>query len=182
MVGATSLNSTRLAVDPVLEQVHTTTVPDPEKPSRSASHEKEVPQRINKIEKNGAAGVEKGEAAALVWSKNALWAIYAWIWVSFFMLVFHSSIGTNVLVNAYANFKTAPETSTAAILATVVGGVGKLSIAKILKYLGLSRGYAGLYGLVPAGDYYLGVLPRALWLCRRVWTVLDWLQCYLSDS
>ncbi|KAE8158059.1 hypothetical protein BDV40DRAFT_276759 [Aspergillus tamarii] len=84
MVGAASLNSTRLATNPVLDQVHTTSVPDPEKRSRSVSNRKEVPQRIKKIEENGAVGIEKTEAAALVWSKNALWATYAWYTISLF--------------------------------------------------------------------------------------------------
>ncbi|OOO06537.1 Mg2 transporter protein CorA family protein [Aspergillus oryzae] len=149
MVGAASLNSTQLAVDSVLGQVNTTTVPEPEKPSLSAPNEEEVPERINKTEGNGAAGVKKAEAAALVWSKNALWAIYAWIWVCFFMLAFYSSIGTNVLVNAYANFKTAPEISTAAILATVVGGVVKLPIAKIVNIWASKSGICLAFSSTP---------------------------------
>ncbi|CAG8020304.1 unnamed protein product [Penicillium salamii] len=83
-----------------------------------------------------ANGVQKAEAVVLAWSRNAVWGIYAWIWVCFFMLAFHSSIGLNVIVNAYANFSSAPEISTAAILATVVGGVVKLPIAKILNIWG----------------------------------------------
>ncbi|KNG89422.1 siderochrome-iron transporter [Aspergillus nomiae NRRL 13137] len=156
MVGAASLNPVQPAVNPALDPVSTTPVLDPEKPSLSASNEREGPERINKIAEHRAAGVEKAEAAALVWNKNALWAIYAWIWVSFFMLAFHSSIGTNVLVNAYANFKTAPEISTAAILATVVGGVVKLPIAKILNIWGRAEGM-----LVFTGLFLLGIIILA---------------------
>lgn len=72
------------------------------------------------------------------------------------MLAFHSSIGINVLVNAYANFKTAPEISTAAILATVVGGVVKLPAAKILNIWGRAEGL-----LVFTGLFLLGIIILA---------------------
>lgn len=72
------------------------------------------------------------------------------------MLAFHSSIGTNVLVNAYANFQTAPEISTAAILATVVGGVMKLPIAKVLNIWGRAEGI-----LIFTGLYTLGIIVLA---------------------
>ncbi|KAJ5750622.1 major facilitator superfamily domain-containing protein [Penicillium manginii] len=83
-----------------------------------------------------AAGVKKAEAVVLAWDKNAVWAVYAWIWVCFFMLAFHSSIQSNVIVYAYANFKTAPEIPTSAILGSVVGGVVKLPVAKIVNIWG----------------------------------------------
>jgi MFS family permease len=49
-------------------------------------------------------------------------------------------MGANVLVNAYAGFSSAPEISTAAILGTVVGGVMKLPVAKILNIWGRAEG------------------------------------------
>ena len=86
MVGAASLNPVQPAVNLVLDSGSTTPAPDPEKPSQSASNEREAPERINKVEGYGAAGVEKAEAAALVWSKTALWAIYAWYTIPLFLL------------------------------------------------------------------------------------------------
>ncbi|KAF3388423.1 Siderophore iron transporter mirB [Penicillium rolfsii] len=98
--------------------------------------DKDVPQTTIVHSDGEETGVKKAEVVLLVWSKTAIWAIYAWIWVCFFMLAFHSSIGSNAIFNAYANFKTAPEISTSAILATVVGGVIKLPVAKILNIWG----------------------------------------------
>lgn len=74
----------------------------------------------------------------------------------FFMLAFHSQIGLHVLVNAYANFQTAPEISTAAILATVVGGVMKLPIAKVLNIWGRAEGMFVFTGL-----FILGIIVLA---------------------
>ncbi|KAE8392532.1 putative siderochrome-iron transporter [Aspergillus alliaceus] len=152
---ATPLDLTQLSLHPSSGPVSTTPASDP-KPGLPALKEKEAQGDTNEVAQNGAAGVERAEAAALVWSKNALYAIYAWIWVCFFMLAFHSSIGSNVLVNAYANFKTAPEISTAAILATVVGGVMKLPIAKILNVWGRTEGM-----LVFTGVFLLGIIILA---------------------
>lgn len=52
------------------------------------------------------------------------------------MLAFHSSLQGNVIFNAYANFQSAPEVPTSAILASVVGGVVKLPVAKIVNIWG----------------------------------------------
>ncbi|KAJ5519236.1 Major facilitator superfamily domain general substrate transporter [Penicillium expansum] len=117
---------------------------------------KEAQERVDGIVENGPSGVQKAEAVVLAWSKNTVFAIYAWIWVCFFMLAFHSSIGTNVIFNAYANFNTAPQISTAAILATVVGGVVKLPIAKILNIWGRAEALTIFTGL-----FLLGIIILA---------------------
>ncbi|KAF7593552.1 hypothetical protein BBP40_011280 [Aspergillus hancockii] len=156
MMNLTSLNRTQLAPDTSPDQVTTAPEANPEKPSLPTPDAKEPQERTTDLADNEAAGVKKAEAAALVWNKTALWGIYAWIWVCFFMLALHSAIGNNVLINAYANFKTAPEISTAAILATVVGGVMKLPIAKILNIWGRAEGMLGFTGL-----FLLGIIVLA---------------------
>ncbi|KAH8431052.1 uncharacterized protein LDX57_008713 [Aspergillus melleus] len=138
------------------DHVNTAPSTDAEKHGFSGTNGKGAQERPLETTEDGAIGVNKAEAAALVWSKNALWAMYAWIWVCFFMLAFHSQIGLHVLVNAYANFQTAPEISTAAILATVVGGVMKLPIAKILNVWGRAEGMFIFTGL-----FILGIIVLA---------------------
>ncbi|GKZ25926.1 siderochrome iron transporter 2 [Aspergillus brasiliensis] len=85
-------------------------------------------------------GVQKAEAAALVWSKNAIYGTYAWIWVCYFMLALHEYISTNVLYYAYSNFSHASQVTTAYILATIIGGVLKLPIGKLLGIWGRAEG------------------------------------------
>lgn len=46
--------------------------------SLEARNEKEVLQNPDKVTSYVEPGVQKAEAAALVWSKNAVWATYAW--------------------------------------------------------------------------------------------------------
>ncbi|KAB8272193.1 major facilitator superfamily domain-containing protein [Aspergillus minisclerotigenes] len=156
MMNLPSLNHTQLAPNVSPDQVTTAPAADPGKPSLPSPDAKELQERTTDLPDSEATGVKKAEAAALVWSKPALWGIYAWIWVCFFMLALHSAIGSNVLVNAYSNFKTAPEISTAAILATVVGGVMKLPIAKILNVWGRAEGM-----LVFTGLFLLGIIVLA---------------------
>lgn len=71
-------------------------------------------------------GVQKAEAVTLVWGRKVLYFTYAWIWICFFMLAFHSSISANVQTYAYAEFSSASGISTINILASIFGGVPKL--------------------------------------------------------
>lgn len=78
------------------------------------------------------------------------------IWLSFFLLALQSSISTNVINNAYASFKSAPDVSTANILASVISGVVKLPVARLLNIWGRSEGF-----LVFIGVYLLGLIILA---------------------
>jgi MFS family permease len=57
------------------------------------------------------------------------------------MLAFHSSISGTVKPKAFSKFQAAPEVATAQILATIIGGVIKLPIAKTLNLWGRAEGY-----------------------------------------
>ncbi|KAJ5133204.1 Major facilitator superfamily domain general substrate transporter [Penicillium atrosanguineum] len=107
--------------------------------------------KTDSIISSDAAGVKKAEAVVRAWSGNVVWAVYAWIWVCFFMLAFHSSIQGNVIFNAYANFQKAPEVSTSAILGSVVGGVVKLPVAKIVNIWGRAEALVVFTGLFLVG-------------------------------
>ena len=78
------------------------------------------------------------------------------IWICFFMLALHSSIGTNVLYYAYSNFQNASQVSTASILASIVGGVLKLPIGKILTLWGRAEGL-----VIFTAVYILGIIILA---------------------
>ncbi|GLB00095.1 siderochrome iron transporter 2 [Aspergillus tubingensis] len=92
------------------------------------------------VSQEAPIGVQKAEAAALVWSKKAIYGTYAWIWVCYFMLALHEYISTNVLYYAYSNFSHASQVTTAYILATIIGGVLKLPIGKLLGIWGRAEG------------------------------------------
>lgn len=44
---------------------------------------KEAQERVDGIVENGPSGVQKAEAVVLAWSKNTVFAIYAWYVITF---------------------------------------------------------------------------------------------------
>ncbi|KAL5361577.1 major facilitator superfamily domain-containing protein [Aspergillus floccosus] len=121
--------------------------------SLEARNEKEIQQHPDAITHEANLGVQKAEAAALVWSKKAVYATYAWIWVCFFLLALQSAISSNVINYAYADFKQAPQISTANILYSIIGGVLKLPIAKVLNIWGRAEGF-----LIFVAVYTIGLI------------------------
>ncbi|OAA63378.1 siderochrome-iron transporter [Niveomyces insectorum RCEF 264] len=119
-------------------------------------NEREVIVHGNEVTADAQLGQQKIEAAALVWSKRAVYATYAWIWVCFFMLALQQSILTNVTYYAYSSFTAAPQIATANILSSVIGGVLKLPIAKVLNIWGRAEGF-----LVFVAVYLLGMIILA---------------------
>ncbi|RMZ81524.1 hypothetical protein DV736_g6652, partial [Chaetothyriales sp. CBS 134916] len=119
-------------------------------------NEKEIQRNPNRITQDAYGGVQKAEAVAIVWPKWAVYATYAWIWVCFFMLALQ--MGTTTLFNAaaYADFTAAPQLTTARILGTIIGGVIKLPIAKILNLWGRAEGF-----LLFVAVYELGMIILA---------------------
>ncbi|EEU34426.1 uncharacterized protein NECHADRAFT_87043 [Fusarium vanettenii 77-13-4] len=121
--------------------------------SLEEKNEKEVIENGANVTADAPIGIQKAEAAALVWSKQTVYITYAWIWVCFFMLAFQQSILNNVTFYAYSDFQQAPQISTAQILSSIIGGVLKLPIAKILNLWGRAEGF-----LIAVGVYLLGMI------------------------
>ncbi|KAL4938715.1 hypothetical protein BDV06DRAFT_214880 [Aspergillus oleicola] len=118
-----------------------------------ARNEKEIEQNPDKVTQDAHLGVQKAEAVTLVWSKKAVYATYIWIWVCFFLLALQSSVSGTVINNAYANFESAPQVATANILYSIIGGVLKLPLAKILNLWGRAEGF-----LVFLAVYIVGLI------------------------
>lgn len=64
--------------DYVDESLHTTSDRDSDSLSLEARNEKEIHDNPDNVTANAALGVKKAEAAALVWSKKAVYLTYAW--------------------------------------------------------------------------------------------------------
>lgn len=92
----------------------------------------------------------------LTWRFGPQLTLLGRIWVCFFMLALQSAIGNNVIFFAYSSFQNAPQVSTANIVASIVGGVLKLPIAKVLNVWGRAEGF-----LVFLGIYLLGIIVIA---------------------
>ncbi|KAJ5491248.1 Siderochrome iron transporter 2 [Penicillium diatomitis] len=118
--------------------------------------EKEVQHNPEHVTVQAGLGQQKAEAAALVWSRNTVFAVYAWIWVGFFMLAFHSAMSSTLMNWVYSDFQSAPQVSTSYILASIIGGTLKLPLAKTLQLWG--RGEALLFS---TAVYILGMIILA---------------------
>lgn len=116
----------------------------------------EVEAHPDVVTKDTALGVQKAEAAALVWPKKAVYGAYAWIWLCYFMLAFQQTILTNTINYAYSSFVSAPQIVTAQVLASIIGGVIKLPIAKVLTIWGRCEGF-----LTFTAVYILGIIVIA---------------------
>jgi hypothetical protein len=74
--------STANADEPAAKGMSTLVADDgavpPSRASLEQRNEKEIIENPNEITQNAQLGVQKAEAVALVWSKPAVYAIYAW--------------------------------------------------------------------------------------------------------
>ncbi|ROV97630.1 hypothetical protein VSDG_04605 [Cytospora chrysosperma] len=145
-----STNIVRAVDDDVLpatdvKNAHGVEQPSPDSDSSRVSleqvNEKNIQADPDHVTEHAALGVKKAEAAALVWPKWAVYTTYAWIWVCFFMLALQQGTTNTFNVYAYSSFIAAPEITTAAVLASIIGGVIKLPIARMLNIWGRAEGF-----------------------------------------
>ncbi|GMG18918.1 unnamed protein product [Ambrosiozyma monospora] len=111
---------------------------------------------VESLDTDVGLGTKKAQAMSLVWTKKALYITYAWIWVCFFMLNFHATLISNVIYYAYNTFAQAPQVNTANILATIVGGVINVPVAKLTNVWGRAEGLA-IFLII----YMIGIIVNA---------------------
>ncbi|QYS95460.1 MFS domain-containing protein [Trichoderma simmonsii] len=94
------------------------------------------------VHQDAQAGVQGVEAIAIVWSKTSLVIIYILIWIVYFVVLMQQ--GTEAALNPFVTsaFQQHSLTPTVGILASVIGGVCNLTVAKILDIFGRPQGYA----------------------------------------
>lgn len=94
------------------------------------------------VHQDAQAGVQGVEAIAIVWSKTSLVIIYILIWIVYFVVLMQQ--GAEAALNPFVTsaFQQHSLTPTVGILASVIGGVCNLTVAKILDIFGRPQGYA----------------------------------------
>uniref|UniRef100_A0A8H7K9X7 Major facilitator superfamily (MFS) profile domain-containing protein n=1 Tax=Bionectria ochroleuca TaxID=29856 RepID=A0A8H7K9X7_BIOOC len=93
------------------------------------------------INKDAQAGIQNIEATTMVWNKKALIAAYVWIWVIYFVdSLQQGTTGalTPYVTSSYLQHSLTPTTS---IMSSIIGGVSRLTIAKIIDVIGRPTGY-----------------------------------------
>lgn len=93
------------------------------------------------LSNDAQGGVQDMEATAKVWTKTTLIVAYIFIWVIYF--VDSMQQGTTGLLTSYvtSDFALHSLTPTVGILSSIIGGVSKLTLAKILDVWGRPQGY-----------------------------------------
>lgn len=93
------------------------------------------------ISSDAQEGVRDIEAMAKVWSRSHLIAAYVLIWIIYFVNSMQE--GTTNLLSLYvtSSFQSAPLTATTSVVSSLVGGLFRLPLAKIIDLWGRPQGY-----------------------------------------
>lgn len=105
-------------------------------PNSHSSTEGDIP-----ITMDAQPGVQAIEALASVWTTRALVAAYVMIWFIYFFDMLQQGVSgalTPYVTSAFAQHSLTP---TVSIMSSIIGGVFKLTIAKILDVFGRPQGY-----------------------------------------
>ncbi|KAJ6440807.1 siderophore iron transporter [Purpureocillium lavendulum] len=109
------------------------------------------------------AGVQSIEATTTVWTKAALVAAYVMIWVIYFVNTTQQGATSSLTPWVTSAFRQHSLTPTVTLMSQIVGGVFKLTLAKILDVFGRPQGYLLSIVLTTLG---LAVMA----LCRDIQT------------
>ncbi|CAK7275562.1 hypothetical protein SEPCBS119000_006745 [Sporothrix epigloea] len=116
-----------------------------------ARNEKEIAENPDDTDKNAQLGVRKAEAAALVWSKPALYGIYAWIWICFLIYYFMGALDFQLRFYLYSTFYAAPQITQANLVAGIIGGIIGVPISKLLNTWGRAEAFVLLITIYTIG-------------------------------
>ncbi|OAA59702.1 siderophore iron transporter mirB [Niveomyces insectorum RCEF 264] len=92
------------------------------------------------IHKDAQAGVQDIEAIATAWTRNSLIVAYVMIWIIYFVVLMQSTALGTLTAYVTSSFGEHSLTSTVNVLASVIGGVSNLTLAKILDVWGRHHG------------------------------------------
>ncbi|KAM7208255.1 siderophore iron transporter [Naviculisporaceae sp. PSN 640] len=87
------------------------------------------------------AGVEKIEALTAVWSKTSLVVAWVMIWFIFFFVLMQQGALAALTPFVTSSFQEHSLTPTVTVFSSIIGGVVKLTLAKILDVFGRPQGY-----------------------------------------
>ncbi|KAK3306075.1 major facilitator superfamily-domain-containing protein [Chaetomium strumarium] len=128
-------------------------VAEQEVPSEKAANDKEANHASNavnaadtdrdsdEISVNAQAGVQDVEAFAKVWTKRDLILAYVTIWCIFFVDAMQQGMSTSLTPYVTSAFQSHSLTAATSIFSSLIGGLFKLPLAKILDIWGRPQGF-----------------------------------------
>lgn len=119
------------------------------------------------------AGVQQIEAAALTWSSKELYLAYALVWFVYFLDSLQQNVTANFTPWVTSAFRMHSLTPVTNILSSLVGGLWKLSLAKILDVWGRPQGYAMSVLVLTSGLAMMALCANVEMYCAA--QVLYWI-------
>ncbi|KAF4471932.1 Siderophore iron transporter mirB [Fusarium albosuccineum] len=121
---------------------------DPDKHSSAVVSDNDVGRNLTTsaddeepITADAQAGVQNIEAVTSVWTTTALVVAYVMIWFIYFFDMMHQGVSGALTPYVTSAFQHHSLTPTVGIMSSIIGGVFKLTIAKILDVFGRPQGY-----------------------------------------
>ncbi|KAL2130411.1 hypothetical protein VTI74DRAFT_6500 [Chaetomium olivicolor] len=109
--------------------------------SNAVNTTSDVDRDSDNISFNAQAGVQDVEAFAKVWTKNHLILAYVTIWVIFFVDAMQQGMGVTLTPYVTSAFQSHSLTAATSIFSSLIGGLFKLPLAKILDIWGRPQGF-----------------------------------------
>ncbi|KAK3068166.1 MFS siderochrome iron transporter 1 [Teratosphaeriaceae sp. CCFEE 6253] len=94
------------------------------------------------VSQDAQAGVQKMEATTQVWTRNHLIAAYVWIWIIYFVNSMQQGMTNSLTPYVTSSFQEHSLTAATSIMSSIIGGLSKLPLAKILDIWGRPQGFA----------------------------------------
>lgn len=96
----------------------------------------------DQISADAQTGVQAVEALTKVWTRNNLILAYVTIWFIFFVDALHQGMGNSLVFYVTSEFYAHGLTATTGIMSSLIGGLSKLPLAKILDIWGRPQGFS----------------------------------------
>ncbi|KAK5693150.1 MFS siderochrome iron transporter 1 [Elasticomyces elasticus] len=94
------------------------------------------------ISHDAQTGVQKMEATTQLWTRNDLIFAYVWIWVIYFVNSMQQTMTNSLTPYVTSAFQEHSLTAAVSIMSSIIGGLSKLPLAKILDIWGRPQGFA----------------------------------------
>ncbi|KAK3952381.1 major facilitator superfamily domain-containing protein [Pseudoneurospora amorphoporcata] len=114
---------------------------------KSASNESDPGAETDssqEISKEAQAGIQRVEAMTKVWSRNDMYMAYITIWILYFVDALQSGMSTSFYPYVTSSFYLHSLTATTSIMSSLIGGLFKLPLAKILDIWGRPQGFCAM--------------------------------------
>ncbi|KAF3071147.1 Siderophore iron transporter mirB [Daldinia childiae] len=111
----------------------------------------EIDTDVDAIDTSAQAGVQKIEATTKVWTMSNLILAYVFIWIIYFVDSMQQGMGSLLTPYVTSSFALHSLTATTGVMSGIIGGVSKLTLAKILDIWGRPQGFLVVVLLMTVG-------------------------------